>query len=890
MSGRRPRLRESAAAAAAALVLTTLSPGAAQAADTQTIAVDGVVRTFAYDSGLDAPDSVVVDAGGTYVPVPTALADSLTAAEPVTLRLTAPTSFSLAEALAAAGSATPGDVAVADVVPNGPAPAAPPTVLGAQTLLVLPVAWSTATDMEVADVASVAGYRATSTAAFWTAASAGAMTMTSDVRAPVRIPQPSSCDPAVLRNAALAGHGITGPLDPTVHVVVYSQYRVGCFVAASSVGGPETVVNGSSSDVVWAHAVGHTLGLDDAEGLRCPMTDVSVTLPTGCERSGGFGRDVMDSWAALSLATLAVSAPEAEALGWPRSTAADPARSLVVPLAVGSGATPTTAVRVPMADGTAVYVEPEPQGVAVRRLLVRDGAIVSQQLHVTTTAEFAFGAGTVLDLRGSDYAVAVLARDAAGASVAVTPRSLDVAPPSAPVITSPTTATWVRELLLTPIAWAVGADAGTGVVGYRLVTDGHQGAPRPAATTSDTAYLGRGAHELRVQAVDRAGNVSTSAPVTVSAGALPTAPTDLRADVAFTSAQVTCRADRAYPDTLGFDVTLTPGGTTFVPAGGAPPTLTDLAPGRYTVAVRARNAVGSSPETTTSFTIAPPTVTATVEPVGPGAGSPLRVRWTVSPAAPGAYTDVTLDGDTVRRLGPTVTELLLPVSAGPHSIVVTAVHPLGDEVSSAPVHVVVAPGAPLFRDVAAEHPFAGEVLWMAQAGITTGYSDGTYRPAAAINRDAMAAFLFRYAGVDLDGYEPPATPLFSDVPLGHPFYREISWLAETGITTGYADGTFRPASPVNRDAMAAFLYRFDDAGSYDEPPTRPVFDDVDAGHPFFAEIAWLADTGISTGWPDRTYRPGQPIARDAMAAFLYRFDHPADQAAPDAPPGAPSAV
>ena len=40
---------------------------------------------------------------------------------------------------------------------------------------------------------------------------------------------------------------------------------------------------------------------------------------------------------------------------------------------------------------------------------------------------------------------------------------------------------------------------------------------------------------------------------------------------------------------------------------------------------------------------------------------------------------------------------------------------------------------------------------------------------------------------------------------------------------------------------------------------------------FYTEISWLADRGISRGWDDRTYRTGQAITRDAMAAFLYRY-------------------
>ena len=54
------------------------------------------------------------------------------------------------------------------------------------------------------------------------------------------------------------------------------------------------------------------------------------------------------------------------------------------------------------------------------------------------------------------------------------------------------------------------------------------------------------------------------------------------------------------------------------------------------------------------------------------------------------------------------------------------------------------------------------------------------------------------------------------------------------------------------------------------------FSDVQ-DNPFAKEIAWLEEQGITTGWPDGTFRPGQAIDRDAMAAFIARymkkFDH-----------------
>jgi hypothetical protein len=48
---------------------------------------------------------------------------------------------------------------------------------------------------------------------------------------------------------------------------------------------------------------------------------------------------------------------------------------------------------------------------------------------------------------------------------------------------------------------------------------------------------------------------------------------------------------------------------------------------------------------------------------------------------------------------------------------------------------------------------------------------------------------------------------FVDVGPSHPFRTEIDAIVEAGITTGYEDGTYRPSAPVTRGAMAAFMER-----------------------------------------------------------------------------------
>ncbi|WP_024476138.1 S-layer homology domain-containing protein [Arthrobacter sp. CAL618] len=173
-----------------------------------------------------------------------------------------------------------------------------------------------------------------------------------------------------------------------------------------------------------------------------------------------------------------------------------------------------------------------------------------------------------------------------------------------------------------------------------------------------------------------------------------------------------------------------------------------------------------------------------------------------------------------------------------------------------------------FTDVRNDNLFYKEISWLAIEGISTGYADGTFRPLQPVNRDAMAAFMYRLAGEP--HYVPPASSPFRDVTTRTQFYKEISWLASKKISTGYTDRTFRPVQPVNRDAMAAFMYRLAGSPSYAAPATAR-FSDVGKTDQFYKEISWLASKKISEGWPDKTYRPIQPVNRDAMSAFMYRY-------------------
>lgn len=104
-----------------------------------------------------------------------------------------------------------------------------------------------------------------------------------------------------------------------------------------------------------------------------------------------------------------------------------------------------------------------------------------------------------------------------------------------------------------------------------------------------------------------------------------------------------------------------------------------------------------------------------------------------------------------------------------------------------------------FTDVAAGNVHGPAINALVDAGVLNGYPDDTFRPDESLRREHMAVVIAR--ALELSPNEVTAQR-FSDVVA---YRGDIGALAEAAITTGYPDGTFRPKATVNRDQMATFL-------------------------------------------------------------------------------------
>lgn len=120
-----------------------------------------------------------------------------------------------------------------------------------------------------------------------------------------------------------------------------------------------------------------------------------------------------------------------------------------------------------------------------------------------------------------------------------------------------------------------------------------------------------------------------------------------------------------------------------------------------------------------------------------------------------------------------------------------------------------------FKDVSASQAFnkSGEIAAVVEAGIVSGYTDGTFRPYEEITRDQAAIMISRaidYVGADKVTFDKKkALTAFKDSKqIGAASRNHVERVYQAGLLDGYQDDTFRPNADANRAQMAKIIYNF----------------------------------------------------------------------------------
>lgn len=171
-------------------------------------------------------------------------------------------------------------------------------------------------------------------------------------------------------------------------------------------------------------------------------------------------------------------------------------------------------------------------------------------------------------------------------------------------------------------------------------------------------------------------------------------------------------------------------------------------------------------------------------------------------------------------------------------------------------------GQPYFHDVPKGKYYTEPVAWMAQAGISHGYTGRTFNPDQPVSRGELAAFIHRVAGA------PSASggKSFSDVKAKHTFIRPITWMSANKLISGYTDGTFRPGQNVTRGEVAKMLMTSDPKvagrGNVSNPRMNPL--------PVTVERA----SSTTTGWKGKAIDWATTKAKSSKTYYQYGGNGP----------------
>ena len=109
-----------------------------------------------------------------------------------------------------------------------------------------------------------------------------------------------------------------------------------------------------------------------------------------------------------------------------------------------------------------------------------------------------------------------------------------------------------------------------------------------------------------------------------------------------------------------------------------------------------------------------------------------------------------------------------------------------------------------FPDVPASASYAEAVKMLSEAGIIQGDANGRFNPEQTVTRAQAAAFLCRMLGIEETAKVKKSTK-FSDVPQNYWASGYVAAIADQGVISGFTDGTFKPNNPVTYAQMIKLL-------------------------------------------------------------------------------------
>ena len=180
------------------------------------------------------------------------------------------------------------------------------------------------------------------------------------------------------------------------------------------------------------------------------------------------------------------------------------------------------------------------------------------------------------------------------------------------------------------------------------------------------------------------------------------------------------------------------------------------------------------------------------------------------------------------------------------------------------------PSAP-FADVDTAKWYHESIDYVLKHSMMNGVSGTSFAPNSNLTRGMLVQILF-----NLEGKPQSASASFSDVKADAWYAKAVGWAAANKVVTGYTDGTFRPNAAVTREQAAAILYRYAQSKGIDvsvgeDTNILSYADAMQASEYAIPALQWAVGAGVLNGKGGNLLAPTGTATRAEIAAIMQRW-------------------
>lgn len=176
----------------------------------------------------------------------------------------------------------------------------------------------------------------------------------------------------------------------------------------------------------------------------------------------------------------------------------------------------------------------------------------------------------------------------------------------------------------------------------------------------------------------------------------------------------------------------------------------------------------------------------------------------------------------------------------------------------------------IFTDIQQDAWYSQAIAFVHKQGLMNGISETKFAPNAATTRGQLLTILHRFAGSP----KATATQHFLDVSDSDYYQSAITWAAQSGIVSGYGDGTFGAKNTITREQLAVLLYRFAKTKAFETQISISLsqFGDNTAVSDYAkTAMTWAVENGFIQGTDKQMLAPKANASRAEIATIFMRY-------------------